>query len=121
LRVAAAPRTCWSSRRRRVTQSSGRTPLAHALELAATYVTPATVLVLVTDGHANVPTRTDDPWADALDAARAICCPSIVIDSEDEQEATGRPRRLADAMAGGYVRLVDLDHRAMLQAIRSVP
>jgi magnesium chelatase subunit D len=42
--------------------TGGRTPLAHALELGATYVTDATVAVLVTDGHANVPSKTDDPW-----------------------------------------------------------
>ncbi|HEX3703618.1 MAG TPA: VWA domain-containing protein [Vicinamibacterales bacterium] len=100
--------------------TGGRTPLAHALELAATYVTDAAVVVIVTDGHANVPSRSDDPWADALDAARAIACPSIVIDSEDEQSATGRPRQLADAMRGGYARLTDLDRTPVLQVIRRI-
>ena len=61
--------------------------------------------MLVTDGHANVPSRSDDPWADAMAAASAIRCPSLVIDSEDDRQATGRPRELADAMRGTYVRL----------------
>jgi magnesium chelatase subunit D len=100
--------------------TGGRTPLAHALELAAAYVTDAAVVVIVTDGHANVPSRSDDPWTDAIDAARAIGCPSIVIDSEDEQGATGRPRQLAAAMCGGYARLTDLDGAAVLQAIRRI-
>ncbi|MGH9371480.1 MAG: AAA family ATPase, partial [Vicinamibacterales bacterium] len=77
--------------------TGGRTPLAHALELAAGYVTDASAVVVLTDGHANVPSRTADPWADALSAARALAAPALVIDSEDAQEATGRPRQLADA------------------------
>jgi Mg-chelatase subunit ChlD len=101
--------------------TGGRTPLAHALELASRYVTDATAAVLITDGHANVPTTTDDAWADALDAARALGCPSIVIDSEDERQATGRPRLLAEAMRGTHVRLADLDQAALLRVIRRTP
>lgn len=100
--------------------TGGRTPLAHALELASGYVTDATVLVLLTDGHANVATTSDDPWADALSAAAAIRCPSVVIDSEDERQATGRPRALATAMRGTCVRLADLDQASVLHVIRDV-
>ena len=98
--------------------TGGRTPLAHALELASGFVTDATAAVVITDGHANVPTTTEDAWADALAAARVLGCPSIVIDSEDERQATGRPRLLAEAMRGTHVRLADLDHAAVLQVIR---
>jgi magnesium chelatase subunit D len=100
--------------------TGGRTPLAHALELAATYVTDAAVLVLVTDGHANVATATDDPWADALAAAGAIRCPALVIDSEGDRHATGRPRDLAAAMRGTCVRLANLDDTSVLRLIRDV-
>jgi magnesium chelatase subunit D len=100
--------------------TGGRTPLAHALELAAGYVTDAAVLVLVTDGHANVPSRSEDAWADALAAARAISCPSLVVDSEDARDATGRPRELAEAMRGTHVRLADLDEAAVLRVIKDV-
>jgi magnesium chelatase subunit D len=93
--------------------TGGRTPLAHALELAATYVTAATVAILVTDGHANVPSRTDDPWADTLAAASAIGCPSVVVDSEDTRQPTGKPRELADVMRGTYVRLAE--HGCLIQ------
>ncbi len=98
--------------------TGGRTPLAHALELAAMYVTDASVVVLVTDGHANVASRSDDPWADALASAGAIRCPSLVIDSEADRDATGRPRDLAASMGATYVRLADLDETSVLHIIR---
>jgi len=100
--------------------TGGRTPLAHALELAATHVTDGTVVVVLTDGHANVGTRSDDAWADAMAAAVAIRCPALVIDSEDERQATGRPRALADAMRGAYARLSDLDDASVLPVIRGL-
>jgi magnesium chelatase subunit D len=100
--------------------TGGRTPLAHALELAAMHVTDATVVVLVTDGHANVATQSGDPWDDAVAAAAAIRCPSLVIDSEDERHATGRPRELADAMRGTHVRLSALDETSVLPVIRGL-
>lgn len=100
--------------------TGGRTPLAHALTLAADYVTGASVLLLVTDGHATVPIASgDDPWADALSAAAAIRCPALVIDSEDECHPTGRPQAIADAMRGACVRLRALDETSMLQVIQA--
>jgi magnesium chelatase subunit D len=98
--------------------TGGRTPLAHAIEIAATYVTDATVVVVVTDGHANVPSRTDDPWADTLTAASAIRCPSLVVDSEDPRQPTRRSRELAEAMRASYARLTDLDQVSVLQLVR---
>jgi magnesium chelatase subunit D len=98
--------------------TGGRTPLAHALELAAMRVTDGTVIIVLTDGHANVGTRSDDAWADALSAAAAIRCPALVIDSEDERYATGRPRQLADAMRAACVRLSDVDETSVLPVIR---
>lgn len=83
------------------------------------YVTDASVVVLVTDGHANVATSTADPWADALAAADAIRCPSLIIDSEDDQHPTGRPNKLADTMRATYVRLTDLNETSMLHLIRN--
>jgi magnesium chelatase subunit D len=98
--------------------TGGRTPLAHALELAAGYVTDHALLIIVTDGHANVPHRSDNAWADALTAARAIRCPSLVIDSEDARRATGRPRDIADAMGATYARLGEFDQAAVLRIVR---
>ncbi len=41
--------------------TGGRTPLAHALELAHQFINDETLLLLLTDGRANVPSRTTDP------------------------------------------------------------
>lgn len=41
--------------------TGGRTPLAHGLACARELTTPSTILVLITDGQANVPFTTDDP------------------------------------------------------------
>jgi magnesium chelatase subunit D len=100
--------------------TGGRTPLAHALELAAGYITDASVVVVLTDGHANVASVTDDPWADALAAAAAIGCPSLVIDSEEGPRATGRPRALAQAMRATHARLSDLDETSILHVVRGL-
>ena len=100
--------------------TGGRTPLAHALELAAMHVTDNAVVVLVTDGHANVATRSDDAWADAMASAAAIRCPALVIDTEDERHSTGRPRELAEAMRAACVRLSDLDETSVLPVIRGL-
>jgi magnesium chelatase subunit D len=100
--------------------TGGRTPLAHALTLAAGYLTDTSIVVLATDGHANVATGSDDARADTLSAARAIRCPSLVIDSERDSEATGRPREVAEAMGAVHVRLSDLDDTSVLHLIQNL-
>jgi magnesium chelatase subunit D len=85
--------------------TGGRTPLAGALELAQEFVTAETLLVLVTDGRANVPTRTEDAWSDALHAAAGVRCPSLVVDTESSDRALGKAKELADAMRAELVSL----------------
>ena len=85
--------------------TGGRTPLAHALDLAKKYLTPATVLILLTDGRANVPLGSGDPWQEALDIASQIKVPALVIDTENSAERLGRSLRLAEALSAEYVRL----------------
>jgi magnesium chelatase subunit D len=85
--------------------TGGRTPLANGLELALQYVTPFTILVVLTDGRANVPSKTGDAWADALLAAKLVHCPALVIDTENAMGATGRPAALAEAMNARHVKL----------------
>lgn len=101
--------------------TGGRTPLAHGLELAAGYVTDQAVVIVITDGRANVPTRTEDAWADTLHAAGALRSAALVIDTEDPRTATGRPRELADALRGTYARLTDLDPSRVLTIVRERP
>ena len=85
--------------------TGGRTPLAHALEIAEQLVTPDTLLVLITDGRANVPTRSEDAWADALHAAGRIRCAALVVDTEPGDHALGRAGELAEAMRAEVVSL----------------
>jgi len=85
--------------------TGGRTPLAHALDLARTYETATTVLILLTDGRANVPLHSDDPWQDALDIAGQIKSPALVIDTEISAERLGRSLTLAEALGAEYVQL----------------
>lgn len=98
--------------------TGGRTPLAHALELAASYVTDEALLIVITDGRANVPTRTEDAWGDTLRAARALGCAALVIDTEEPQTASGRPRDLSAALGGTYAKLAELDPSRVLTIVR---
>jgi len=98
--------------------TGGRTPLAHGLELAAGYVTDQALAIVITDGRANVPTRSEDAWADTQQAAKALSCAALVIDTEDARSATGRPRELANVMRGGYARLSELDPSQVLTIVR---
>ena len=75
--------------------TGGRTPLAHALDLARTYVTETTGLVLLKDGRANVALGTGDPWQEAVDIASQIKVRALVIDTENSTEQIGRPRAFA--------------------------
>jgi magnesium chelatase subunit D len=101
--------------------TGGRTPLAHALELAAGYVTPRSIVIVVTDGRANVPRRGGDAWADALAAGATLGCPALIIDTEDGRERTGNPKRLAEALAASYVPLGALDQSGIIRVIRGEP
>jgi magnesium chelatase subunit D len=88
--------------------TGGRTPMAHALDLARSFITPATLLILLTDGRANVPLRNGDPWQEALEVASQLHCPALVIDTEIAAQPLGQSRKLADALAGRYVALENL-------------
>jgi magnesium chelatase subunit D len=85
--------------------TGGRTPLAQGLQLARSYMTPSTVLILLTDGRANVPLETGDAWQDALDIASQIKSAALVIDTENSNERLGRSRVLAEALGAQCVEL----------------
>jgi len=85
--------------------TGGRTPLAHALDLARTYLTPTTVLILLTDGRANVPIGPGDPWQEVLEIAAQIRTAALVIDTENTTERLERSRQLAEVLCAEYVRL----------------
>jgi magnesium chelatase subunit D len=88
--------------------TGGRTPLAAALALAQRYLTPTTLLILLTDGRANVPLHGGDPWQDALDTARHLSCSAVVVDTEAAGEGFGQCAALAKALSARYLSLLEL-------------
>ncbi|NYF80051.1 magnesium chelatase subunit D [Granulicella arctica] len=88
--------------------TGGRTPLAHALDLTQSYLTRTTILILLTDGRANVSLGAGDPWHEALEIASRIRTPALVIDTESSNQRLGRPRELAEVLSAQYVCLDDL-------------
>jgi magnesium chelatase subunit D len=101
--------------------TGGRTPLAHALTIAQSYITPATVLILLTDGRANVAFASDDPWQEALNLASQIHTPTLVIDTEDSNERLGRPRQLAEVLGAEYLSLATLEAGDVVLALQRLP
>lgn len=110
-----------AARRLREVPLSGRTPLAHALELArrmlrqeqAKRPNARPVVVVVSDGLPNVPLRAGrDPVEDALAEARALRragASLVVIDAESPGRAReGCGPRLADAGGGLYLPAADV-------------
>jgi magnesium chelatase subunit D len=86
----------------------GRTPLASALHEAARTLRncPSSLLVLFTDGRANVSVGEGDPWDEALSACAAAgeaCAGALVIDCETGPIALGRARVLAEALRATYL------------------
>jgi magnesium chelatase subunit D len=98
--------------------TGGRTPLARALSDAAHLLQtrePA-LLVLLTDGRANVSAEDGDPWEEALAACaslRAACAGVLVVDCEPGPIMLGRARVLAQALGAECVALDALDSAAL--------
>ncbi len=115
--------------------TGGRTPLASGLRLALRTLLVArardsqqqTILVLVTDGRANVADSSAthgsalNPFEDALVAAhelRLAGVPALVIDTE-EGVRMGLARTLAQALDGTYVELAQLEAAPVANAVRN--
>jgi len=89
--------------------TGGRTPLAHALHLAKTYLTPSALLILLSDGRANVPLQGGDPWQEALQVCEQLHCKALVVDTEDAALPIGRVLELARALKATSVTLRDIE------------
>ncbi|WP_291424615.1 VWA domain-containing protein [Deinococcus sp.] len=93
----------------RLVPTGGRTPLAHALELAAEVLRGqrGAELVLFTDGRANVPLSAgSDAWADALTSAASLQGVSCtVVDTETGHVRLGRAAQLARVLGGSVTTL----------------
>ncbi len=94
--------------------TGGRTPLARAL-LDATQLLQTrepSLLVLLTDGRANVSVGEGDPWVEAQAACTTLasaCAGALVIDCESGPIALGRARVLATALNAEAVALNAID------------
>jgi magnesium chelatase subunit D len=98
--------------------TGGRTPLAHALELAKTYLTPSTVLILLSDGRANVALSGGDPWQEALERAGQLRCGALVVDTENPNSPVRRVSEIADALGAESIDLGSLESFDMLRIKR---
>lgn len=108
--------------------TGGRTPLAHALTTTAELLAserrggPA-VVVLLTDGKANVPLpgSAGDPWTQAKAAAARIAATgvsTVVFDTEEGFGRVGRAAELAETMEADLVPLAQLSADAVRSRIR---
>jgi len=111
--------------------TGGRTPLPHALQLALDVVEGAKkrgrsgppLLVLMTDGKANVPLAdAGDPWRESLDIAELLSSqriPSLVIDTESGYTRFGRAARLAEALRSECLTLEELSADNLALTVRA--
>jgi magnesium chelatase subunit D len=88
--------------------TGGRTPLAAALDRAREYLTESTLLVLLTDGRANVGLGSGDPWQEAMALAGGMRCAAIIVDTEGGAQRLGQCVQLAEALGARYVSLEEL-------------
>ncbi|HEY4366646.1 MAG TPA: VWA domain-containing protein [Steroidobacteraceae bacterium] len=94
--------------------SGGRTPLARALIDAAQLLQKRALALLVvfTDGRANVSIGQADPWEEALAACgplREACAGALVVDCESGPIVLGRARQLSVALNAECVSLNALE------------
>ncbi len=110
-------------------KTGGRTPLAAGLAKAYELLTRARhrdrnmqpLLVLLTDGRANAGLGSDDPVADSLRQAAALCqanVPALVVDTEQGVLRLGLAQRLAQALGGICLRLEELAATTLAKAVR---
>ncbi len=94
--------------------TGGRTPLARALIDAAELLKTRepSLLIVFTDGRANVSVANEDPWQESLAACAALkdaCAGAVVIDCEPGPIVLGRARQLAAALGAECVALSSLE------------
>jgi magnesium chelatase subunit D len=109
--------------------TGGRTPLAHGLRLAReVFDRPgqrggAALLVVISDGRANVPIAAGDPLADAHEQARflrAAGVQALVLDSEAGALRLGLAARLATELGAACHPLIPLDAGGVEATVRTI-
>jgi magnesium chelatase subunit D len=115
----------------RALPTGGRTPLAHGLALAGDVLRRSrrsrpdvpTLLVLLTDGKANVPLPeiSGDPWQQALSQAHALAMerlPALVLDADAGFVRVGRAPELAQALGAECLPLDGLSAEKLILKVR---
>lgn len=129
-----------AERQLRELPTGGRTPLAHALQLAGDVLTRTPgvshgepLLIILSDGHANVsldaaappsPQQlgSNDPWQQSLDCARRLSVKglaALVLDTEVGFVRMGRAQELAAALGAQCLTLEELTKDSLTLTIRS--
>jgi magnesium chelatase subunit D len=109
--------------------TGGRTPMAHGLKLGMETIKECVrkdnrilpLLVLVSDGRANVNLYGGDPVEEAKVIAREIGSggiQSIAIDTERSFLSFGLVRQICEEMCGKYLRLEELSAEPLVSAVR---
>lgn len=108
--------------------TGGRTPLPHALQLTLETLEKANggsmlpLLVLLSDGKANVPLRDNgDPWRETLELAGLLAArgvPALVLDTETGYVRLGKASQLATALGAECLTLEDLSAQNLALTIR---
>lgn len=120
--------TATAEQRLRVLPTGGRTPLADALRLAReVFGRPAhsgrrPVVVVLSDGRANVSHTGDAPLDAAYREARALrdaCVSALVLDSETGPVRLGLAERLANELGADYRHLGELEPAHGAEMIRT--
>jgi magnesium chelatase subunit D len=120
--------------------TGGRTPLAHALQVASEVLSrscgagrPEPLLIILSDGKANVPidgtgdwSRSDvprgDPWGQVLQYAGSLArkaVATLVLDTEVGFVRLGRARDLADALGAQCLSLEEFSAESLSLTLRS--
>jgi len=104
--------------------TGGRTPLAHALQLAAGLCAggPPACVVLLTDGRANVSPGGGDPWRETLTASATLApalAGALVIDCEPGPVRIGRARELAAVLGAELLALDAIDAAQLTVRLRN--
>jgi len=94
--------------------TGGRTPLARALMQAADVLRTRenSLLIVFTDGRANVSLADGDPWQESLTVAAQLkdcCAGAVVVDCEPGPIVLGRARQLAAALDAECIALSSLE------------
>ncbi|WP_207421247.1 magnesium chelatase subunit D family protein [Desertivirga brevis] len=110
--------------------TGGRTPLPHALQTAFQLARMAgateglkPILVILSDGKANVPVAGGDPWEETLNIAASIKSeeiPGLVINTDVDYLQLGKAQQMAQALGLEYISLADIDSDQLTPVVKKV-